>query len=181
MTYAPGTGGFMNPEKVLDNLDVKKGMKIADFGSGAGYFTIPLAKRVGRDGKVYAIDVQRNALESVRGRAKMFSVLNIETIRANLEKERGSTLSDNSLDMVLLANIIFQSKMKLDILKEARRVLKKNGKIVIIEWSDDALVGPSAGYRITKKSLKQLAKDAGLVLEKEFNAGSSHYGLVFSL
>lgn len=173
--------GFMRPEGALDNVDIKRGMKIAEFGSGAGYFTIPLAKKVGREGRVYAIDVRESALDAVRSRARILSILNIQTIRANLEKERGSGLDDKSMDIIFLANILFQSKFKDAILKEAARTLKKTGKIVVIEWNSDALFGPAADYRISKKELKDLLKRAGFVLEKEFNAGSSHYGLVLSL
>ena len=171
----------MKPEEVLDNIDIEKNMRVADFGCGAGYFTIPLAIRVGKNRVVYAVDVMESALESVRGRAKIFSILNIETLRGNLEKDKGSHIGAGVLDMVLLANILFQSKLKNDILKEAKRVLKKTGKIVVIEWNSDASLGPQAGYRISKENLKDLAKGEGFVLEKEFNAGNSHYGLVFSL
>ncbi len=174
-------GGFLKPEEILDNLDIREGMKIADFGCGSGYFTILMAKRVGKGGVVYAVDVQGAALESVRGRARLFSILNIETIRANLEKEKGSTLKDRSLAMVLLANILFQSSAKDAIIKEAKRVVSKDGKIVIIEWNKDGLLGPELEYRTSKDEMKKLAKDLGLVLEKEFRAGDSHYGLVFSL
>lgn len=180
-TPSPGMGGFMRPDEILKNFDIKLGMKIADFGCGAGYFTIPLAKHVGKEGIVYAIDVLQTALESVEGRARMYSLLNIETIRANLEKEHGSTLDDASVEMVILSNVLFQSKLKEDILKEAKRVLKKTGKIVVIEWNDDAILGPNVAYRILKEQLKKLVKEVGFVLEKEFQAGDSHYGLVFSL
>jgi len=179
--YILDMGGFMKPSEALDKIDVGRGMKVADFGCGAGYFSVPLAQKVGKKGVVYAIDVKESALESVRGRAKIYSVLNIETIRGNLEKEGGSTLLDSSLDMVLLANILFQSKMKNSILNEAKRVLKKTGKIVIIEWNGSESLGPHSAHRISKEDLKDLAKEMGIVLEKEFNAGSSHYGLVFSL
>ena len=171
----------MRPDEVLGKLDIKKGMKIADFGCGAGYFTILLASIVGKEGVVYAVDVQRSALESVEGRARINSLLNIEIIRGDLERENGSGLASKSVDMVMLANILFQSKSKDAILKEAKRVLGKNGTIIVIEWNDDAPFGPKPAYRISKEKLKQAVKDAGFILEKEFNAGSSHYGLVFSL
>jgi len=79
----------MKPEEVLKNMDIEKGMVIADFGCGAGYFSILMAKSVGKEGKVFAIDVREGALESVRGSARIYSVLNIETIKGNLEKEGG--------------------------------------------------------------------------------------------
>lgn len=180
-SHPTGTGGFIRPDDVLDKLDIHNDMNIADFGCGAGYFTILVAKRVGSGGTVYAIDVLESALDAVRGRARLFSILNIETIRANLEKENGSLLKNASMDMVILANVLFQCKDKHAILKEAKRVIRKEGKIVVVEWNDDAIIGPSANERISKNELKQMAKSLDLVLEKEFNAGISHYGLVFSL
>lgn len=174
-------GGFLKPEEVLDTLEIREGMKIADFGCGSGYFTTSLAKRAGKGGVVYAVDVQQSALDSVRGRARLLFIFNIETIRANLEKENGSTLKEKSIDMVVLANILFQSSAKDAIIKEAKRVIHKNGKIVIIEWNENASLVSDLTYRITKDEMKKLAKDLGLVLEKEFKAGDSHYGLVFSL
>ncbi len=179
--HIPGTGGFMRPDDVLRNLEIKKGMEIADFGCGAGYFTILLAKLTGKEGTVYAIDVLTSALDSVRGKAKFASLFNIETIRGNLEKAKGSSLKDASSDVVILANVLFQSPDKPAILKEAKRVLKSSGKAVVIEWKEDASFGPETRYRIGKEALKSMAKEAGFVLEKEFPAGSSHYGLVFSL
>lgn len=171
----------MRPDDILSNLDTVPAMQIADFGCGAGYFTIPLAKKVGREGKVYAVDVQESALDSVRGRAKMSGLLNIETIRGNLENKNGSKLPGASMDMVVMANILFQTEKKEAILEEAKRVLKKTGKVVIVEWSGSATLGPRSRYRISKEDLKALVKAAGLILEKEFPAGSSHYGLIFSL
>lgn len=176
-----GAVGFMKPDEVLDNLDIQEGMKIADFGCGAGYFSIPLAKRCGKKGAVYAIDVQQSALEAVRGKANIENILNIETIRGNLEKEGGSGIDNEHIDIVMIANILFQSKLKDAILKEAKRILKKTGRIVIIEWNGDISFGPTFAYRISKEDLKELVKESGFILEKEFNSGSSHYGLVFSL
>lgn len=171
----------MNPAKALDKLDIKKGIKVADFGCGAGYFTIPIARKVGKGGKVHAIDILDSALESVRGRAKIGSLLNIDTHKGNLEKEGGSGLEDKSVDMVILANILFQSKLKDAILNEAKRILKDEGRIVIIEWNDDAIPGSGFLYRIPKEELKDIVKSVGFVRDMEFDAEGSHYGLVFSL
>jgi len=56
-----------------------------------------MAKSVGKEGKVFAIDVREGALESVRGSARIYSVLNIETIKGNLEKEGGVTARERIL------------------------------------------------------------------------------------
>src|SRR3989338_1534227 len=95
-----GTGGFMNPEKIAAEFGIKEGMMIADFGSGAGYFTILLGQRVGTSGKVSALDIQESALDNVRVKARAIGLENVETIRANLEVLGSSGLADNSQDIV---------------------------------------------------------------------------------
>lgn len=177
---AKGAGGFLSPDNVIGEFGIKQGMKIADFGCGAGYFTIPIAKSIGENGVVYAFDVLKTALESVRSKAKIEGLLNIETAWANLELLGGSKLRDESLDLVLLANILFQSPKKADIIKEAKRTLKKGGKMVIIEWQKNQLFGPPEKLIVSKDLVQELAKKQNLKLEKEFSAGRHHWGMVFT-
>ncbi len=174
-----GTGGFLDPEKVIEEFDIKEGMKIADFGCGAGYFAILIAKIVGENGKIYALDVLKTALESVRSKAKTEGLLNIETIWSNLEILGGSKLEDNSINMALLANILFQSSKKADIIKEARRVVKQGGKIIIIDWKKDQPFGPPQKLVVSEDLVRDLAKKEGLKLEREFPSGDNHWGMIF--
>ncbi|OGZ59591.1 MAG: hypothetical protein A3B96_02070 [Candidatus Spechtbacteria bacterium RIFCSPHIGHO2_02_FULL_43_15b] len=177
----PGTGGFLRPAEIMDKLEISNGMKVADLGCGSGYFTIPVARKVGKDGLVYAVDVLDSALDSVRSNSKLYSLLNIETRKGNLEKENGSGIEDKCVDLVILANILYQVKDKAGLIKEAKRVVKDGGKIVVIEWAENSAFGPSLSIKVPKKYMKDLAKSSSLVLEKEFDAGGSHYGLVFSM
>jgi ubiquinone/menaquinone biosynthesis C-methylase UbiE len=173
-----GTGGFLQPEKILDQLDIRDNMQIADFGCGHGYFSLPLAKKVSQ-GKVYALDVLEEALQSIKSRAKIEKVSNIETIRVNLEIAGGSKLTDQSIDLVVLANILFQSQKKDEILKEAQRVLKENGYLVVIDWLAGSLLAPKEGWFISKDEADQLTKKQGLNLVKELIMDDQHYGFVF--
>lgn len=179
-----GTGGFMNPESILREIDVKVGNKVADFGSGAGYFTIPLARAVGDEGKVWAIDVLRSALDIIESKAKLERLFNIETIRGNLEMPGGSRLKEKSADIVLLSNILFQSRKHSEILKEAKRVLKDDGRLVIIDWIPERchLLGPGqpgAGWPLSQELAEKEAEGVGFKLERKFSAGAYHYGLIF--
>ena len=182
-----GTGGFMNPDKIVREFGIKDGMMIADFGSGAGYFTILLGQRVGVDGKVYALDIQESALDNVRVKAKSSGLENVETVRANLEVPGGSGLADNSQDMVLLANILFQSDLKGEIIKEAVRVLKSGGFFVVIDWKRSAGAmpdgrqgfGPPDNLRTDEIAMRSLILSEGLVFENDIDAGQFHYGMKF--
>ncbi len=175
-----GTGGFMDPNKIVAGFGIKEGMMIADFGSGAGYFTILLAQRVGVEGKVFALDVQESALDNVRVKAKAAGLENVETIRSNLEVAGSSGLADNSQDMVLLANILFQSEQKGDIIKEAIRVLKNAGSLVVIDWKRTAGgFGPPDNLRTDDVAMRSLVMGEGLIFENDIDAGQFHYGMKF--
>ena len=182
-----GTGGFMNPEKIAAGFGIAPGMVVADFGSGAGYFTILMGQKVGENGKVYALDIQESALDNVRVKAKSAGLENVETIRANLEVPGGSSLADNSQDMVLLANILFQSDLKGEIVKEAVRVLKSGGSLVVIDWKRAAGAmpdgrqgfGPPDDLRTDEIAMRSLVLGEGLIFENDIDAGQFHYGMKF--
>ena len=103
---------FLNPDGVIEAWDVRPGDKVADFGCGAGFFSVPLGSRVGSNGKIYALDIRPEALEATRAKVKLFHIFNIEPSRADLELPRGSGLRDGSVDKVLISNILFQAENK---------------------------------------------------------------------
>ncbi len=175
-----GTGGFINPGKVLIQLDISPGTNLADFGCGHGYFTIPAAKITGETGRVWAVDVLPDALEAVRARAQLEKLDNVETLRGNLEAFGGSNVSENSIDAVLMHNVLFQSQKKADILKEAKRVLRPGGSLDIIDWlPEKASFGPQEGWRLSAAEAQKLAETEGFVFIKNFDAGEYHFGLMF--
>jgi len=169
--------GFLNPSEVLKQLRLKKDMTAADFGSGPGGWTIPLAKIL-EDGLVYAIDILKAPLSVLEGTARLQNIRNIKTIISNVEKNYGSTLPDSSVDLVLMSNLLFQSEKQKEIFAEAKRILKIGGKVLVIDWKEDSPVGPAQG-RVSLNEVKEMAKMVGLKLEKEFEAGIYHFGLVF--
>lgn len=175
-----GTGGFLNPDKIALEFGLKEGMNAADFGCGAGYFTVLMAKFVGETGKVTALDVQESPLDSVMVKAKAAGIENVQTVRSNLEVLGSSKLRDESQDIVLLANILFQSVKKELIIREAVRVTKKNGMLIIIDWEKGGNgFGPPDYLRLDEESMKSVAVGEGLIFERNIDAGAFHYGLIF--
>src|SRR3989344_4162941 len=128
------TSGIFDPARIAANLGVRPGDHVADFGSGKGYFTIPFARRAGRDGKVYAIDIQESALDEVRSRAAFEHLLNIEYIRADLDRDGGSHVQDKFIGLCLKAKCLFQTENRDLVRGEAWRVLGSGGRLVMIEW-----------------------------------------------
>lgn len=180
LPLSSGTGGFLQPERIVARLDIRPGMVVADFGAGSGYFSIPAARKVGENGKVYAIDIQPHAVDLIRSKANLEHLRNIETIWADLERPQGSHLPDNAVDFVIVANILFQAEAKSEVFKEARRVLRTGGYLAVLEWDETPFpAGPPMTLRTPKAGVKRMAEEAGFELEKEFDAGSHHYGLLF--
>ena len=150
-------------------------MVAADFGSGSGGWAIPLAKKL-EEGKVYAIDILEEPLSALRAKTKLEKIFNIETIKSDVEK--GSKLFNESCDFVLMTNLLFQCEDKKKVIEEGKRVLKPGGKILVVDWKLDASLGPKES-RVSAEEVKKIAEEIDLKLEKEFEAGSYHYGLVF--
>jgi ubiquinone/menaquinone biosynthesis C-methylase UbiE len=130
---------FINPDEILDQIQLKADMVAAEFGCGSGGFLIPLAKRL----------------------------------------EDGLTISDLAVDLVFIPNVLFQVEDKDAIITEAERILKKQGKLIIIDWLPQAAQGPAQDERVAPKDIKKMAQELGFKLEKEFKAGKYHYVLVF--
>ena len=163
---------------IIDRLEIKEGMFVGDFGCGTGYFSFPLAKKVGLSGCVYALDILQEKLETVDSEARVLGLSNIITKRANLELIGGSKLEEESLDWVCLVNMLFQNKNKKLVLDETKRVLKKGGKVLVVEWNNNNFFGPEKQIRVFQDEISKLALDCGLSLIQEIPVSDFHYGLV---
>lgn len=175
----PFAATFVDPETLIRQLTIAPGSTVADFGCGSGYFSLAFAKAVGKDGKVIALDILPSALEAVASRARMAGCLNVSTKRANLEKENGSGLPVESIDWVILKDVLFQNKSKDIMLKEVNRVVRPGGHILLMEWKDqNASVGPELHLRISREEIIALAEVAGLSLKQELAVGDFHYAFL---
>ena len=172
-------GKFLDPEAILKQIKVSAGSIVADFGCGPGYFSIPFAKIAGEHGKVYSLDVLPQALESLKSKTKNSGIINIVAQRVNLENTNGSKLEDNLADWIILKDILFQNQKKEQIIKEAFRVLKPGGKVLVIEWNQkDASFGPEFDLRILPENLEKMLEVQNFTIEQKIDAGDFHYAFV---
>ncbi|MEK7098186.1 MAG: methyltransferase domain-containing protein [Patescibacteria group bacterium] len=170
---------FLNPQYVVDQIDLHNGMQVADFGCGTGDFVLAVATVVGSDGQVNAIDIQDSALSSVRSKSRINGNLNIRLIKANLEIYNSSGLDYGSQDAVLMTNILFQSNNKREILREGFRVLRKEGLLIFVDWKKDANFGSARGWRLSREDATRLIEEEGFKFQKEIAAGAFHFGMIF--
>ena len=176
---APPAGGFAHPRRNVAALGIEPGMLVADFGSGSGAYTLAIADRLEGVGHVYAIDIQRDLLRRIANEAAKLGHKNVEIIWADLEVPRASKLAGETLDFVLISNLLFQVPDKGALLAEARRILKATGRLAIVDWSESFKgLGPVDEDVVPKQTGLELARKAGFELMKEFPAGAHHYGLI---
>jgi ubiquinone/menaquinone biosynthesis C-methylase UbiE len=177
----PGGNELINAKEFLAKIGLEEGMVVGDLGCGArGYFSLQAAKMVGSRGLVYAVDILQSALKGVESSAKLLGINNIKTVWSDLEIYGATKIPEKSLDIALLINILFQTKEDEKIIKEAIRLIKPNGKLVICDWKrTGAPFGPLVEDRVDPEELKKIVSDLGLKLEKEFEAGPYHFALVF--
>src|ERR1700761_7861022 len=125
---------FADPRSNVLQLGLHDGMRIADLGAGSGHYAIAAAHAVGKDGHVYAVDVQEDILAHLRDSAHRAGVRTIDTIWGNLEKAGGTKLRDASVDGVIMSNVLFQLEDPKPAVAEARRIVKAGGKVLVIDW-----------------------------------------------
>jgi len=165
---------FLDPTKVLKELKLKKNMIGCDFGCGSGGWVIPLAKKL-EDGRVFAIDLLEEPLSALRAKIKLEKISNIEIIQADVEKQ--VAISDGICDLILMTNLLFECEDKKGVLAEAKRVLKKGGRILVVDWKKEAPFGPREG-RVSPDEIMKIAVEFNLKTEKEFDASLYHFGLI---
>jgi len=169
---------FTDPVKNLKAFGLSENMIVADLGAGSGFYTIPAAEMVSR-GKVYAIEIQKDFLITIKNKATENHLNNIEYLLGDIEKIGGTKLKDSIVDAVIVSNILFQVEEKDKLITEIKRILKPIGKVLLIDWSDSSYpIGPSTDKIISKNKAKEMFEKEGFVLEREIDAGIHHYGMI---
>ncbi|MEK7185383.1 MAG: methyltransferase domain-containing protein [Patescibacteria group bacterium] len=171
---------FSNPKNNLDQIDLIPGMTVADFGAGIGHYAFAAAKMVGATGHVYALEIKKEVVESVAREARHQHIRNLDALWVDLEKPNGSRLKSSGIDRVILSNVLFQIQKRDVVLAEIFRILRPQGRVLLIDWSDSSRVlGPASDTLLSEASAKELFLKNGFVLDKRINAGTHHYGMIF--
>ena len=177
-----GGNQLLDPREILENkIGLGYGDIIGDLGCGPkAYFAFQAARIVGDRGTVYAVDIQKQVLSSVESHAKTQGLNNIKTVWSNLEKKGATKIPESSLDLGILNNILFQVADIESIIREAIRLVKIGGQLLIIDWKNiGAPLGPSLDRIVDLENIKNIVQGLNLKLEQEFEAGQYHFGLIF--
>ncbi|MHB8903644.1 MAG: class I SAM-dependent methyltransferase [Patescibacteria group bacterium] len=167
---------------ILSKMSIAERQRVAELGCGNfGFFVFPLARLVGRQGRVYAVDILKDTLEEIKNRSSKENLPQVETVWSDLEIFKATKIETSSLDSALIVNVLHQSNKKGELIREATRLLKRGGKLLIIEWKNsDIPFGPAPDQRVNPEVLKSTVLKIGLSVLEEFSAGPYHYGLILS-
>lgn len=147
---------------------------MADVGAGVGFFTLPAARRVGPEGRVYAIDLSPEMLNDLRAKLEDETLANVE---AYLSTEDRVPLADASVDLAFLA-CVFHELAGAGTLMECRRILRPKGRLGVVDWKKiDQEEGPPKEHRLDEAEVAAFLTEAGFAPTRTFEAGPYHYGI----
>lgn len=168
---------WQDPEKILSQLGVKTGMIVADLACGPGYFTIPMARAVGKDGIVYAVDsspIMLGYLSSNIAHSKIGKKI-VKVIESDITETR---ITSSSVDLILLANILHDVQDRTRLFSEIRRIKKQDSELVVIDWKkEETGMGPAVEIRLTESESRKILHENGYDVTQSIDAGPYHYGL----
>lgn len=135
---------------LIQSLNLKPGMTVADIGAGTGYFSRKTATRVGKSGMVYAVDVQPEMVGKLKFAAK--SHANIKPV---LSTETDVMLPANSLDLAIMVDVYHELAYPYEVMQSVLKALKPNGQLVLVEYrAEDDKVPIKAIHKMSEAQIK---------------------------
>lgn len=156
---------WQRPEEIMDALQIAEGSVVADLGAGGGWFTVRLARRVGRSGLVYAEDIQPLMLEAIKRRVQRENLTNVRTVLGTPKDSR----LPKGLDAVLIVGAYHEMEDPVTLLENAADSLKPQGRIGVVDFSPGAGgPGPDPDQRVDAETVIKGATAANLeVISRE--------------
>jgi arsenite methyltransferase len=174
----PARDAWQKPHEVVEALALRPGEIVADIGAGSGYFALRLARHVGAEGRVYAVDVNKDLLAHLEQRAATSTLGNVTPVLAPPDDPR---LPAGSVDRVFICNVWHHIDDQAGYLQKLRAALKPAGEVVMIDFHKRELpVGPPVAMKIARDDLVAQMQAHGFQLAREHTFLPYQYFLVFA-
>ncbi len=168
---------FLDPNHVLKQFGVYGAQDVADFGVGGGHIALTAARRL-EGGTLFAVDLEKEILSRLVAEAHLRGHKNIHPIWGDFSRPKGVPLKDESLDRIIIANTIHGIDDRNGMILEAKRLLRPDGKILLIEWHEGVQGGPHPKHKINEDVAVSLFGRHGFKKECDIDAGECHYGMI---
>ena len=160
---------WQQPDRVMSDLGMKPGTRVADIGCGEGYFTLQLARAVGPQGLVFAVDINTRALAALKKQADQQLLTNVTVV---VSESTDTRLPVESVDVLLISDVLHEvpEMQRLPLVQSAVRALRPGGFLYLIDYrkSRDVTFDPYEKL-IPRDELVKICTDAGLRLDAEFH------------
>lgn len=151
---------------MLANLGARQGMSICDMGCGNGFYSLQLAKMVGPEGEIYAVDIQQEMLDLLKQRASDEGIANVRLVKGEVHDPN---LPVGKIDLILLVDVYHEFSHPQLMLRAMRESLKPDGLIALLEYrGEDDTVPIKKLHKMSKKQILKEYPANGLRLVKEF-------------
>ncbi|MDF1851311.1 MAG: methyltransferase domain-containing protein [Verrucomicrobiales bacterium] len=171
---------YDNRELIVEKLELKPGMSVADVGAGTGLFTRLIAPEVGKDGKVYAVDIARAFVTHTVMSSRARGYKQVEGVVCG---EADVKLAENSVDLVFLCDTYHHFEYPLKSMASIHRALKPEGRLVVVDFERIEGVGSEwilGHVRAGKEVFRSEIEASGFQLDEELDLFEQNYFLVFS-
>jgi precorrin-6B methylase 2 len=167
------------PELLIDALHIRSGATVADIGSGTGYFTWRLARKVGTKGKVYAVDVQQSMLDLTKQAVDEHKLTNVQYVLAT---ESSPRLPERSVDLVFIAYAYHEFGDPAAMMRAIRRALKPGGRVLILEYAKESNIAPASSlHRMSFEEIRREIEPLGFVVDQLLDFLPVQHGVVFTI
>ncbi len=147
-----------NVNLLLNNMKIKDTDVIADIGAGSGYHVFRIAPRV-KNGKVIAVDIQKEMLETIKTRKNNGNIKNIEL---KLGSEKSINLPENSVDKILLVDVYHEFSFPYEMMLSIKKALRPGGQLFLIEYrAEDIFVPIKEVHKMSERQAIKELKAAG--------------------
>jgi len=164
---------WYNPEAILQDLHA--GMVFIDVGCGDGFFTILAAKKVGANGKVYAVDTDASSIDELEQKAHAEDLKNIT---AKVGKAEDTVFCTQCADFVLYSMDLHDFADPSKVLQNAKQMIKLTGRLIDLDWKKQEMpFGPPGAIRFSAEKASGLLRSAGFTVADVKDAGQYHYVL----
>jgi putative heme-binding domain-containing protein len=173
----PSRNSDERSDEIIEALDIPGGATVADLGAGTGYFTWRLAQKVGPDGKVIAVDIQKKMLELTEAAVKAHGLTNVSYVLAT---ETDPRLPEASLDMVFIAYSYHEFAEPNRTMSAVRRSLKPGGRLFVLEFAKESRTAPaSSTHRMSLDEIRREIEPLGFELDQMLDFLPMQHGLFF--
>ena len=173
---------LIDSARFFHELDLKKGITFLDLACGWGTYSLAVAKIIGRDGRVYAVDLWQEGISSLKSKAAAKGIQNITALVSDVSHH--IPLEKVSIDVGLLATVLHDfvgEHVERGVLKEISRVIKPEGTLAILEYKkNDGPPGPPKSVRLSPKEVDKLLSPYGFKQRRITGVGPNHYLQIFN-